>query len=662
MMRKCHLNTCPVGVATQDPVLRAFRASPSTSSTSSSSSPRKCASSWRSSASASFDELIGRADLLDTRKGVEHWKARGSTSRASSTSPMPAEASRANVETQDHGLDKALDHKLIEARAAALERGEKVSFIDMPIRNVNRTVGAMLSGEVARATATTACPTTRSTCSSTARRPELRRLPRARRHARPGRRGQRLRRQGPVGRRASSCARPDFRGEGRREHHRRQHRAVRRDRGRGLLPRRRRRALRGAQLRRDRVVEGTGDHGCEYMTGGTVVVLGGPGATSRPACRAASPTCSTRTATSSALQHGDGRLEPVLSTVEQRAQTVSTRPGTRGECRRDHPEAPDREALQVHRQREAREILDDWENARGRFVKVFPTRVPARARRARRGAQGKRSRRAAAGFLSAPARRRCDTVQTHREEDQDGQGHRIPGVPAPAEASEAPQRGQALQGVRAAPDDAAASKQGARCMDCGIPFCQSGCPVNNIIPDWNDLVFKQTGASARRPALDQQLPRVHRPRLPRALRGRVHAEHQQRRRSGIKSIEHAIIDKAWERAGSCRSRRPQDRQARRGRRLRPGRAGRRAAARARRPRRHGVREERPDRRAAALRHPRLQDGEVAHRPPRRADAGRRRDLPHRRVRRHRSAPDGVAELAKETVTPGSCWKSSTRWC
>ncbi len=66
-------------------------------------------------------------------------------------------------------------------------------------------------------------------------------------------------------------------------------------------------------------------------------------------------------------------------------------------------------------------------------------------------------------------------------------------------------------------------------MDCGIPFCQSGCPINNIIPDWNDLVYRGNWQRrARHAALDEQLPRVHRPRLPGALRGGVHAEHQQR--------------------------------------------------------------------------------------------------------------------------------------
>ena len=136
-----------------------------------------------------------------------------------------------------------------------------------------------------------------------------------------------------------------------------------------------------------------------------------------------------------------------------------------------------------------------------------------------------------------------------------------------------------------------------------------------------------------RAALDQQLPRVHRPRLPGAVRSGVHAERQ--RRSGRHQvIEHAIIDRAWA-EGWVKPQPPkcEDRQEGGRRRLRPCGPGRRAATRARRPRRDAVREEQPHRRPAALRHPRLQDGEDAHRPPRRADAGRGRDVQDRRAGR-----------------------------
>src|SRR5690606_7621707 len=94
--------------------------------------------------------LIGRADLLDMRAGIAHWKARGlDFSRVFYQPRVPAEVARRQIEEQDHGLAKALDHQLIERSRPAIERSEKVSFITT-VRNVNRTIGTMLSGMVAR--------------------------------------------------------------------------------------------------------------------------------------------------------------------------------------------------------------------------------------------------------------------------------------------------------------------------------------------------------------------------------------------------------------------------------------------------------------------------------------------------------------------------------
>ncbi len=151
MMRKCHLNTCPVGVATQDPVLRArFKGKPEYVVNFFFFIAEEVRQIMAQLGVRRFDEMIGRTDLLDTKKGIEHWKARGlDFSRIFHSPQMPAEVARHCVESQDHGLDRALDHQLIQKAGAALEKGEKVSFI-LPIRNVNRTVGTMLSGEVAR--------------------------------------------------------------------------------------------------------------------------------------------------------------------------------------------------------------------------------------------------------------------------------------------------------------------------------------------------------------------------------------------------------------------------------------------------------------------------------------------------------------------------------
>jgi glutamate synthase (NADPH/NADH) large chain/glutamate synthase (ferredoxin) len=93
-----------------------------------------------------FDEMIGRADLLDTKKGLEHWKARGlDFGRLFAMPAVPAEVPRFHTQEQDHGLEKSLDRVLIEKSRAAIDKGEKVQFMEVA-RNVNRSVGAMLSG------------------------------------------------------------------------------------------------------------------------------------------------------------------------------------------------------------------------------------------------------------------------------------------------------------------------------------------------------------------------------------------------------------------------------------------------------------------------------------------------------------------------------------
>jgi glutamate synthase domain-containing protein 3 len=151
MMRKCHLNTCPVGVATQDPVLRRkFEGKPEHVVNYFFFVAEEVRELMAQLGVRKLDELIGRTELLDMRKGLAHWKARGlDFSRVFYTPRMPPEVARRHVEKQTHGLEKALDNRLIELAAPALERGEKVT-IDTPIRNINRTVGTMLSYHIAR--------------------------------------------------------------------------------------------------------------------------------------------------------------------------------------------------------------------------------------------------------------------------------------------------------------------------------------------------------------------------------------------------------------------------------------------------------------------------------------------------------------------------------
>src|SRR5882724_10943281 len=150
MMRKCHLNTCPVGVATQDPVLRKkFSGKPEYVVNYFFLVAEEARELMARLGIQKFSDLIGRANLLDTKKGIEHWKAKGlDFSKIFRMPDMPAEVARYNSERQNHGLEKALDNRLIELAQPALERREKVA-IDMPIRNGNRTVGTMLSHEIA---------------------------------------------------------------------------------------------------------------------------------------------------------------------------------------------------------------------------------------------------------------------------------------------------------------------------------------------------------------------------------------------------------------------------------------------------------------------------------------------------------------------------------
>ncbi len=152
MMRKCHLNTCPVGVATQDPVLRRkFSGKPEHVVNYFFFIAEEVRQIMAQLGIRKFDDLIGRSDLLDIKKGIEHWKACGlDFSRLFARPTVPADVPRFHTEAQDHGLEKSLDRVLIERCRPAIERGEKVSFIEVA-RNVNRSVGAMLSGELTKA-------------------------------------------------------------------------------------------------------------------------------------------------------------------------------------------------------------------------------------------------------------------------------------------------------------------------------------------------------------------------------------------------------------------------------------------------------------------------------------------------------------------------------
>ncbi|MDA1096152.1 MAG: glutamate synthase large subunit, partial [Chloroflexi bacterium] len=151
MLRKCHLNTCSVGIATQDPELRSrFAGQPNHLINYFFFVAEEVREIMAGLGFRTAGEMVGRTDALETRKAIDHWKAEGVHLSSLLYRPVvpPTVATSWNT-TQDHGLEHALDHTLISLARDAIQHQKPVE-ISLPIRNVNRTVGAMLSGEVAR--------------------------------------------------------------------------------------------------------------------------------------------------------------------------------------------------------------------------------------------------------------------------------------------------------------------------------------------------------------------------------------------------------------------------------------------------------------------------------------------------------------------------------
>ncbi|HEY2751950.1 glutamate synthase-related protein, partial [Phenylobacterium sp.] len=279
MMRKCHLNTCPVGVATQDPVLRArFTGQPEHVINYFFFVAEELREIMAEMGFATVNEMIGRVDRIDLDPAVDHWKAQGiDLSRILYAAPAEAAKGLWNQDRQDHGLGKALDNVLIEAAGPALESGKPVRG-EYPVRNVNRTVGAMLSGEVARRYGHAGLPDDTISLSFrgnagqsfgafAARGVSLELIGDANDYVGKGLSGGRVVvRQPPESRReptrniivGNTVLYGAIAGEAYFEGVAGERFGVRNS---------------GAVA----VVEGLGDHGCEYMTGGVVVVLGDTG-------------------------------------------------------------------------------------------------------------------------------------------------------------------------------------------------------------------------------------------------------------------------------------------------------------------------------------------------------------------------------------------------
>jgi glutamate synthase (NADPH/NADH) large chain len=279
MMRKCHLNTCPVGIATQDPVLRQrFTGQPEHVINYFFFVAEEVRELMAKLGFRKFTEMIGRVDKLDMVRVIEHWKAKGvDLTRLLHQAPAKLGVAIYNCERQDHHLDKALDNELIEAAGPALDEREPVR-IERPIRNVHRTVGAMLSGEVAGRYGHAGLPqdtiwiTFRGTAGGSfgaflARGVTLELFGDANDYVGKGLSGGRvIVRQSLEARRepteniiiGNTVLYGAIAGEAYFEGVAGERFAVRNS---------------GAVA----VIEGTGDHGCEYMTGGVVVVIGDTG-------------------------------------------------------------------------------------------------------------------------------------------------------------------------------------------------------------------------------------------------------------------------------------------------------------------------------------------------------------------------------------------------
>ncbi len=381
MMRKCHLNTCPVGVATQDPVLRAkFSGKPEYVVNYFFFVAEELRQIMAQLGIRTYDELIGRVDLLDKSKAITHWKAKGlDFSRIFHQPETAADAPIRHVETQDHGLEKALDNKLIAQAKSALATGEKVSFIS-PIKNLNRTVGTMLSGEVAKKYGHAGLPDDTI----------------------------HIQLQGTAGQSAGAFLAHgvtlDLVGEG--------NDYVGKGLSGGRIIIRPNTEFRGWAVDNiicgntvlygaisgeafingvagERfavrnsgavaVVEGTGDHGCEYMTGGTVVVLGDTGRNFAAGMSGGiayvydpdgefEEKCNLSMVTLEQVLAGD-----VQAATVDRSLWHSRLRGDDGET----DEAILRSLIERHFKHtgstRARNLLDDWARGRAKFVKVFPT-------------------------------------------------------------------------------------------------------------------------------------------------------------------------------------------------------------------------------------------------------------------------------------------------
>ena len=427
--------------------------------------------------------------------------------------------------------------------------------------------------------------------------PELRRVRAARHHADARRRLERLRRQGAVGRQdRSSIRRSRRRSSPRRTSSSATSRSTARRAARRTSAASPASGSPCATAARTAVVEGVGDHGCEYMTGGRVVVLGPTGRNF-----------------AAGMSGGIAYVLDAAGDFQRRCNQRDGRPrAARASWRTSSScAALDPAARRVHRQRARARACSPTGSAVGRDVRQGDAaRLQARARGAGRAAAARPRRVVRASSSGSPpmgkatgfieiARKKHPTRPV-AERLRDWREVYLP-YPEPALHGS----GGALHGLR---HSVLPQRLPARQSHSGLERSRLPRPVAD---------------GDRSAARDQQLPRVHRPALPGAVRRRVRARHQQRpgHDQGGRGRDHR--PRVRRRLGRGAAAGDAHRQARRGRRLGPGRPRRRRAAEPRRPLRHGVRARRSHRRPAPLRHPRVQAGEALPRSAARAHDARK---------------------------------------
>ncbi|RAL42615.1 hypothetical protein DM860_017905 [Cuscuta australis] len=565
MMRKCHKNTCPVGIATQDPVLREkFAGEPEHVINFFFMLAEEVREIMASLGFRTLKEMVGRSDMLELDKDLvknnEKLKNIDLSLLLRPASDIRPDAAQCCVQKQDHGLDMALDNTLVELSKAALERSFPV-YIESPICNVNRAVGTMLSHEVTKRYHISGLPTDTI----------------------------HIKLSGSAGQSLGAFLCPgitlelegdsnDYVGKGLSGGKI----IVYPPKGSTFDPKENivigNVALYGATngeayfngMAAERfcvrnsgakaVVEGVGDHGCEYMTGGTVVVLGKTGRNFAAGM--------------------SGGIAYVLDVDSKFSSRCNNELVDLDRIEDEDDIMTIKMMIQQHQRntdsKVAKEVLADFDNFLPKFIKVFPREYKrvltsmreAEARKKAAVCAAKESedreeeligedafeelKKLAAGYSDGksvkveevkPVKRptKVDDAVKHRgfvNYEREGVLYREPSVRLRdwKEVMEETKPGPLL------------NTQAARCMDCGTPFCHqenSGCPLGNKIPEFNELVYQNRWREALNRLLEtNNFPEFTGRVCPAPCEGSCVLGIIENPVS-IKSIECAIIDKAF---------------------------------------------------------------------------------------------------------------------